>query len=40
VFLTEAQKKRLLKELRGRTSSLDVRDRFIIELFLGTGIRL
>ena len=39
-FLTEAEKKRLLKELRGRTSSLAKRDRVIIELFLGTGIRL
>jgi len=39
-FLTEAEKRRLLKELRGRPSSLAVRDRVIIELFLGTGIRL
>lgn len=39
-FLTEAEKRRLLKELRGRASSLAVRDRVIIELFLGTGIRL
>jgi len=40
VFLTEAEKRRLLKELRGRSSPLARRDRAIIELFLGTGIRL
>jgi len=39
-FLTEAEKRRLLKELRGRSSTLAIRDRVIIELFLGTGIRL
>ena len=39
-FLTEAEKRRLFKELRGRTSELAVRDRLIVELFLGTGIRL
>ncbi|MBU1320581.1 MAG: tyrosine-type recombinase/integrase [candidate division Zixibacteria bacterium] len=39
-FLTEAEKKRLLKELRGKSSLLAQRDRLIIELFLGTGIRL
>ena len=39
-FLTEAEKRRLLKELRGRSSALAVRDRLIVELFLGTGIRL
>jgi len=39
-FLTEAEKRRLLKELRGRASSLAIRDRVIIEVFLGTGIRL
>ncbi|MBI5843184.1 MAG: tyrosine-type recombinase/integrase [Deltaproteobacteria bacterium] len=39
-FLTEAEKRRLLKELRGRSTSPAVRDRVIIELFLGTGIRL
>ncbi len=39
-FLTEAEKRRLCKELRGRTSELAVRDRLIVELFLGTGIRL
>jgi integrase/recombinase XerC len=39
-FLTEAEKRRLLKELRGRSSTLAVRDRVVIELFLGTGIRL
>jgi integrase/recombinase XerC len=40
VFLTEAEKRRLLGELRGRSSTLARRDRVIIELFLGTGIRL
>lgn len=39
-FLTEAEKRRLLKELRGRSNVLAVRDRVIIEVFLGTGIRL
>jgi len=40
VFLTETEKRRLLKELRGRSSTLVRRDRVIIELFLGTGVRL
>ncbi|BBO77762.1 tyrosine recombinase XerC [Desulfosarcina widdelii] len=40
VFLTEAEKRRLLKELRGRSNVIARRDRVIIELFLGTGIRL
>jgi integrase/recombinase XerC len=39
-FLTEAEKRRLLKELRGRSSTLAIRDRVVIEVFLGTGIRL
>ncbi len=39
-FLTEAEKRRLSKELRGRSSKIARRDRVIIELFLGTGIRL
>lgn len=39
-FLTEAEKRRLLKELRDRTDPLARRDRVIFELFLGTGIRL
>ncbi len=39
-FLTEAEKRRLLKELRDRTNPLAKRDRIIFELFLGTGIRL
>ena len=39
-FLTEAEKRRLCKELRGRSSPLARRDRLIVELFLGTGIRL
>jgi len=40
MFLTEAEKRRLFSELRGRSSTLARRDRVIIELFLGTGIRL
>ena len=39
-FLTEAEKRRLLKKLRGRSSKIARRDRVIMELFLGTGIRL
>lgn len=39
-YLTEAEKRRLLKELHDRTSPLARRDRAIFELFLGTGIRL
>ena len=39
-FLTEAEKRRLLKELHDRASPLARRDRVIFELFLGTGIRI
>ena len=39
-FLTEAEKRRLSKELRGSSSKVARRDRVIVELFLGTGIRL
>jgi integrase/recombinase XerC len=39
-FLTESEKKRLLKELKGRTTFADLRDRAMVEVFLGTGIRL
>lgn len=39
-FLTEPEKRRLLKELHDRTNPLAKRDRVIFELFLGTGIRL
>ncbi len=39
-FLTEAEKRRLSKTLRGRSSAIARRDRVIIELFLSTGIRL
>jgi integrase/recombinase XerC len=39
-FLTMAEKKALLKELKGRESFADLRDRVMIELLLGTGIRL
>ena len=38
-FLTDAERIRLHKELRGSKSKLGFRDRVIIELFLGTGIR-
>ena len=40
VFLTQPEKRRLLKELKGRTSARDRRDRVMIEVLLGTGIRL
>lgn len=40
VFLTTAEKKRLLKELKGRTDFSALRDRAVIEVLLGTGIRL
>ncbi len=39
-FLTEAEKRRLLKELHDRASPLARRDRVIFEMFLGTGIRV
>ena len=39
-FLTEAEKRRLLKELHDRVNPLARRDRVIFELFLGTGIRI
>lgn len=40
VFLTTAEKKRLLKELKRRTDFSTLRDRAMIEVLLGTGIRL
>lgn len=40
VFLSLREKKRLLKTLRGRTSSVSFRDRVMIEVLLHTGIRL
>jgi integrase/recombinase XerC len=40
VFLTSAEKKRLLKELKGWTDFSTLRDRAMIEVLLGTGIRL
>lgn len=40
VFLTVGEKKRLLKELKGRTDFPAFRDRTMIEVLLGTGIRL
>jgi integrase/recombinase XerC len=40
VFLTTAEKKRLFKELKGRTDFSTLRDRAMIEVLLGTGIRL
>ncbi len=39
-FLTEAEKRRLIKELHDRANPLARRDRVIFELFLGTGIRI
>ncbi len=39
-FLTEPEKRRLLKELHDRANPLARRDRVIFELFLGTGIRI
>lgn len=39
-FLTEAEKRRLLKELHDRANPLARRDRVIFEMFLGTGIRI
>jgi integrase/recombinase XerC len=39
-FLSDTEVRRLLKALSGRTSSLVIRDRVLIETFLGTGIRL
>lgn len=39
-YLTETEKKRLLKELHDHTNPLARRDRVIFEIFLSTGIRL
>ena len=39
-YLTETEKKQLLKELHDRTNPLARRDRVVFELFLSTGIRL
>ena len=39
-FLTENEKRKLLKELHDRANPLARRDRVIFELFLGTGIRI
>jgi len=39
-FMTETEKRRLLKELHDRSNPLAKRDRVIFEIFLGTGIRL
>jgi integrase/recombinase XerC len=39
-FLTSAEKKRLLKALKGHTGIAALRDRVMIEVLLGTGIRL
>ena len=39
-YLSESEQGRLLREVRDRTSEDARRDRVIIELFLGTGIRL
>jgi integrase/recombinase XerC len=40
VFLTQAEKRALLKELKGHAAARDRRDRVMIEVLLGTGIRL
>ena len=40
VFLTAAEKKVLLKEVKSRTGFPGLRDRVIIEILLGTGIRI
>ena len=39
-FLTPAEKKKILTEIKGRSRFMDLRDRVMIELLLGTGIRL
>ena len=39
-FLTQAEKRKLLKELKGRNTPADRRDRVIFEVLLGTGIRI
>ena len=39
-FLTQTEKRKLLKELRGHNAPADRRDRVIFEVLLGTGIRL
>jgi site-specific recombinase XerD len=39
-FLTDAEVRRLLKALTGRTSALAQRDRALVETFLATGVRL
>lgn len=39
-FLTDAEVRRLRKALTGRTGEQSKRDRVLIEVFLGTGIRL
>ncbi len=38
-YLTDAEVRRVRKELAGRASAQDFRDRVIIEMFLGTGVR-
>jgi integrase/recombinase XerC len=40
VFLTASEKKTLLKEVKGRTGFAGMRDRVMIEVLLGTGIRI
>ena len=39
-FLTAAEKRRLVKALKGQTGPTALRDRVMIEVLLGTGIRL
>jgi len=40
LFLTTAEKKALLKEVKSRSGVADLRDRVMIETLLGTGIRI
>ena len=40
VFLSQSEKRRLLRELKGHVATRDRRDRVMIEVLLGTGIRL
>jgi integrase/recombinase XerC len=40
VFLSTAEKKALLKEVKSRSGVADLRDRVMIEILLGTGIRI
>lgn len=39
-FLSHSEKRELLKEIKGRAAPADFRDRVMVELMLGTGIRI